>query len=37
MECACAENLSSTVNLDLETGVKKAAAELRAERIYVFS
>lgn len=37
LECACAANLFSTVNLDLETGVEKAARELRAEHIYVFS
>lgn len=37
LECACATNLFSTVNLDLETGVEKAAMKLRAERIYAFS
>lgn len=37
LECACAANLFSTVNLDMGTGVEKAAARLRAERIYVFS
>lgn len=37
LECACAGNLFSTVNLHLETGVEKAAMRLRAERIYVFS
>lgn len=37
LECACATNLFSTVNLDLETGVEKAATKLRAEHIYAFS
>lgn len=27
LECACAANLFSTVNLDLETGVEKAASK----------
>lgn len=37
MECACAANIFNTVNLDLETGGEKAAAELRAEHIYALS
>ena len=37
LECACATNLFSTVNLDLVTGVEKAATELRAVHIYAFS
>lgn len=36
-ECACAANLFSTVNLDLESGGEKAAMKLKAEHIYVFS
>lgn len=34
MEC---ENLLSTVNLHLESGVKTTVMKLRAEHIYVFS
>jgi len=37
LECACATNLFSTVNLDLVSGVEKAATELRAVHIYAFS
>lgn len=37
LECACAGNLFSIVNLHLETGVEKVTMNLRAEHIYVFS